>query len=254
VLFRSNALAAGVLISRKKKQYVMTSDERLLIISQKKKKVIENLEVCMKAAAADCTLNYNENKADGTFTCRLFSNTGDFLYDPELEKDKKKIGEFEQREEEREAVFALEQQLRAQQLALAGQEERFPLGPAPTAENGVAARRDVAATLGRAAAALAATSSAAVAAPPPPPPAPIGPKILAYMQGKKKVAVTLTIAGAKKNFWMKPGPDETNPTHYDLFEVVPGTKAGLSGVGKKLGEIRADPTTGKPSGPPQLSS
>jgi hypothetical protein len=256
-LNEANALAAGVLISRKKKQYVMTSDERLLIISQKKKKVIENLEVCMKAAAADCALNYKENKEDGTFTCRLFSNTGDFLYDPELDKDKKKIGEFEQRDEEREAVFALEQQVRAQQLALAGVDERPPLAPAPTAELGLGgpgARGAVADTLGRAAAALAATSSAAVAAPPPPPPAPIGPKILAYMQGKKKVAVTLTIAGAKKNFWMKPGPDETNPTHYDLFEVVPGTKAGLSGVGKKLGEIRADPTTGKPSGPPQLSS
>jgi hypothetical protein len=40
----------------------------------------------MKSAAADCLLNYEENK-DGTFMCRMLGNEGDFLYHPNLQRD-----------------------------------------------------------------------------------------------------------------------------------------------------------------------
>ena len=66
--------------------YPLTSDERLYYISERKKKLVENLIVVMKSAAADCLLNYEENK-DGTFMCRMLGNEGDFLYHPNLQRD-----------------------------------------------------------------------------------------------------------------------------------------------------------------------
>jgi len=66
--------------------YALTSDERLYYISERKKKLVENLIVVMKSAAADCLLNYEENK-DGTFMCRMLGNEGDFLYHPNLQRD-----------------------------------------------------------------------------------------------------------------------------------------------------------------------
>jgi hypothetical protein len=81
---RSTAESYGISIRRD--DYALTSDERLYYISEKKKKLVENLIIVMKSAAADCLLNYEENK-DGTFVCRMLGNEGDFLYHPNLQKD-----------------------------------------------------------------------------------------------------------------------------------------------------------------------
>ena len=83
---KATARAFGLRISETKGEYAMTSDERLFYISEKKKKLVENLIVIMKTAAADCLLNYKENR-DGTFVCRLLGNEGDFLYHPNLQRD-----------------------------------------------------------------------------------------------------------------------------------------------------------------------
>jgi hypothetical protein len=85
-LDRATAQSYGLIVSAVKGEYAMTSDERLFFISERKKKLVENLTVVMKTAAADCTLNYKENR-DGTFICRLLGNEGDFLYHPMLQKD-----------------------------------------------------------------------------------------------------------------------------------------------------------------------
>jgi hypothetical protein len=81
---RATAESYGIAITRD--DYCMTSDERLYYISEKKKKLVNNLIVIMKSAAADCLLNYEENK-DGTFMCRMLGNEGDFMYHPNLQKD-----------------------------------------------------------------------------------------------------------------------------------------------------------------------
>jgi hypothetical protein len=81
---RATAESYGIATSRD--DYALTSDERLYYISERKKKLVENLIVVMKSAAADCLLNYEENK-DGTFMCRMLGNEGDFLYHPNLQKD-----------------------------------------------------------------------------------------------------------------------------------------------------------------------
>ena len=83
---RATAEKFGLRVAESKGEYAMTSDERLYYISEKKKKLVENLTVIMKTAAADCLLNYEENR-DGTFICRLLGNEGDFLYHPNLQKD-----------------------------------------------------------------------------------------------------------------------------------------------------------------------
>jgi hypothetical protein len=83
---KATARSFGLRVSETKGEYAMTSDERLFYISEKKKKLVENLVVIMKTAAADCLLNYKENR-DGTFVCRLLGNEGDFLYHPNLQRD-----------------------------------------------------------------------------------------------------------------------------------------------------------------------
>jgi hypothetical protein len=82
----NRATAESYGISMRRDDYALTSDERLYYISERKKKLVENLIVVMKSAAADCLLNYEENK-DGTFMCRMLGNEGDFLYHPNLQKD-----------------------------------------------------------------------------------------------------------------------------------------------------------------------
>jgi hypothetical protein len=81
---RATAESYGIATTRD--DYALTSDERLYYISERKKKLVENLIVVMKSAAADCLLNYEENK-DGTFMCRMLGNEGDFLYHPNLQRD-----------------------------------------------------------------------------------------------------------------------------------------------------------------------
>jgi hypothetical protein len=81
---RATAESYGIRI--RSDDYALTSDERLYYISERKKKLVENLIVVMKSAAADCLLNYEENK-DGTFMCRMLGNEGDFLYHPNLQRD-----------------------------------------------------------------------------------------------------------------------------------------------------------------------
>ncbi len=83
---RATAESYGLVVSATKGEYAMTSDERLYFISERKKKLVENLVIVMKTAAADCLLNYKENR-DGTFICRLLGNEGDFLYHPNLQRD-----------------------------------------------------------------------------------------------------------------------------------------------------------------------
>jgi hypothetical protein len=85
-LDRASAEKFGLTIASTKGEYAMTSDERLYFISERKKQLVENLIIVMKTAAADCLLNYNENR-DGTFICRLLGNEGDFLYHPNLQLD-----------------------------------------------------------------------------------------------------------------------------------------------------------------------
>lgn len=85
-LDRTTAEKFGLTIAATKGEYAMTSDERLYFISERKKQLVENLIIVMKTAAADCLLNYNENR-DGTYVCRLLGNDGDFLYHPNLQKD-----------------------------------------------------------------------------------------------------------------------------------------------------------------------
>lgn len=116
------AYAAKVVPSKKKKQYVMTSDERLFVISERKKELIQNLTSVMKATSADCLLNYKQNK-DGTYICRLFGNTGDFLYHPDLEKDKEYAKELEEDEEvaEKQIEIAL-QRTKSQETAFEREE------------------------------------------------------------------------------------------------------------------------------------
>ena len=82
----NRATAESYGISTRRDDYALTSDERLFYISEKKKKLVENLIIVMKSAAADCLLNYEENK-DGTFVCRMLGNEGDFLYHPNLQRD-----------------------------------------------------------------------------------------------------------------------------------------------------------------------
>jgi hypothetical protein len=82
----NRATAESYGISTTRDDYAMTSDERLYYISERKKKLVENLIIVMKSAAADCLLNYEENK-DGTFMCRMLGNEGDFLYHPNLQRD-----------------------------------------------------------------------------------------------------------------------------------------------------------------------
>lgn len=82
----NRATAESYGISMRRDDYCLTSDERLYYISERKKKLVENLIVVMKSAAADCLLNYEENK-DGTFVCRMLGNEGDFLYHPNLQRD-----------------------------------------------------------------------------------------------------------------------------------------------------------------------
>ena len=81
---RATAESYGIATTRD--DYALTSDERLYYISERKKKLVENLIIVMKSAAADCLLNYEENK-DGTFVCRMLGNEGDFLYHPNLQRD-----------------------------------------------------------------------------------------------------------------------------------------------------------------------
>ena len=83
---RATAESFGLRVSSTKGEYAMTSDERLFYISERKKKLVANLTVIMKTAAADCLLNYKENR-DGTYVCRLLGNEGDFLYHPNLQRD-----------------------------------------------------------------------------------------------------------------------------------------------------------------------
>ncbi len=86
ILDRATAESFGLTIASTKGEYAMTSDERLYFISERKKQLVENLIIVMKTAAADCLLNYSENR-DGTFICRLLGNEGDFLYHPNLQRD-----------------------------------------------------------------------------------------------------------------------------------------------------------------------
>lgn len=86
ILDRASAESFGLSIASTKGEYAMTSDERLYFISERKKQLVENLVIVMKTAAADCLLNYSENR-DGTFVCRLLGNEGDFLYHPNLQRD-----------------------------------------------------------------------------------------------------------------------------------------------------------------------
>jgi hypothetical protein len=165
-------------ISIRRDDYCLTSDERLYYISEKKKKLVENLIVVMKSAAADCLLNYEENK-DGTFVCRMLGNEGDFLYHPNLQRDIETsradvIGDlFKVPEEELARVRAAQARLVFEEEKEADAEEQTQEKAAPqqqeeaeAAASSAAAVREEQEDVGAAAAGL---PQAKPAAPPPPP-------------------------------------------------------------------------------------
>jgi len=136
---KASADQFGLTIASTKGEYAMTSDERLYFISERKKQLVENLIIVMKTAAADCLLNYNENR-DGTFICRLLGNEGDFLYHPNLQIDIErsenensgdlfKVDEAEKkriREEDAALEFKLEREAPKPQAAVVAEEEEKP--------------------------------------------------------------------------------------------------------------------------------
>ena len=133
-LTRAEAEALGLRVSSTKGDYAMTSDERLYYISERKKKLVSNLTVILKTAAADCLLNYKENR-DGTYMCRLLGNEGDFLYHPNLQRDietsrNDDIGDlFKVDEKELQRIKAENAKLKFEE-----EEEAKEEAPAPVAE------------------------------------------------------------------------------------------------------------------------
>jgi hypothetical protein len=163
----NRATAESYGISIRRDDYCLTSDERLFYISERKKKLVENLIVVMKSAAADCLLNYEENK-DGTFVCRMLGNEGDFLYHPNLQRDIETsradvIGDLFKVPEEELA------RIRAAQARLVFEEEKEgeaePEAEAAPQQQAVVARQEE-----EKGAAVAGLPERKPAAPPPPPP------------------------------------------------------------------------------------
>jgi hypothetical protein len=166
---RATAESYGIATTRD--DYALTSDERLYYISERKKKLVENLIVVMKSAAADCLLNYEENK-DGTFMCRMLGNEGDFLYHPNLQKDietsrKDDIGNLFKIPEEELA------RIRAAQAKLVFEETKEA-----EAEAEAAVREEPGAA--------AAVTEAKPAAPPPPPKPVVAEKRITYKVGIRR--------------------------------------------------------------------
>lgn len=193
-LDRATAQSYGLVVSAVKGEYAMTSDERLFFISERKKKLVENLTVVMKTAAADCTLNYKENR-DGTFICRLLGNEGDFLYHPILQKDietsgKDNLGDiFKIPAEELAKVREAESKLRFE-----GEEEEAEPVVRPS-EQGRAAVGEAAPVVRPSDQGRAAAGEPEPSAPPPPPPpppkpaAPVKPFVAKIKYGPKEYAI-----------------------------------------------------------------
>jgi hypothetical protein len=205
-LTRAEAEALGLRVSSTKGEYAMTSDERLYYISERKKKLVANLTVILKTAAADCLLNYKENR-DGTYICRLLGNEGDFLYHPNLQRDietsrNDDIGDlFKVPEKEIERIKAENAKLKFEDETEAKEEE---VAPAQAAVPGVKAA--------------------------PPPPAPVA--VPAAPQAQKRIKYKVAIKG--KEYVITGIPDASGTLDefgiYELADTAFARRVGKAGA------------------------